>query len=299
MQNLINKAEVLIEALPYMQKFYGQTFVIKYGGNAMVDERLKESFAKDIILLKAVGLNPVIVHGGGPQIGKVLERMAIETSFVEGHRVTDEETMSVVEMVLVGKVNKDIVGLINFNGGKAIGLSGKDGTLISAKKMMIEKQQEGAPEIIDIGRVGQVTEINPRVIETIKGFIPVIAPVGVDKNGEALNINADLVAGALASALGAMKLILLTDTEGVKDNNQKLIKRMSIADSKKAITDGTVSGGMIPKVSCCIEALENGVIQSHIVDGRTPHAVLLEIFTDEGVGTLISPSGLPQTIGEK
>lgn len=297
MQNLINKAEVLIEALPYMQKFYGQTFVVKYGGNAMVDEKLKASFAKDMILLKAIGLNPVIVHGGGPQIGKVLARMAIETSFVEGHRITDDETMSVVEMVLVGKVNKDIVGLINLNGGKAIGLSGKDGTLISAKKMMIEKHPiDGPSEIIDIGRVGRVTEINPRVIETIKGFIPVIAPVGVDKEGEALNINADLVAGALASALGAMKLILLTDTEGVKDTDGNLIKRLSIADSKKAVADGTVSGGMIPKLNCCIEALENGVIQSHIVDGRIPHAVLLEIFTDEGVGTLISPSGQPQAL---
>ena len=279
-----------MEALPYIKKFYGKTIVIKYGGHAMVDEGLKETFAKDIILMKYIGLNPLVVHGGGPQIGKVLERMGIESKFHRGIRITDEDTMDVVEMVLVGKVNKEIVALINRHGGKAVGLSGKDGDLIRAKKLPKEKVtfDEKVNEIIDLGRVGNVTEVNASVLKLLDtdNFIPVIAPVGVTEKGEALNINADLVAGALASALQAEKLVLLTDVEGVKDKNGKLISNLSMSESKKLMKEGIIHGGMIPKVECCIKALASGVKSTHIIDGRQNHAVLLEIFTDLGVGTI-------------
>jgi acetylglutamate kinase len=285
------KASILMEALPYIKKFYGKTIVIKYGGHAMVDEGLKETFAKDIILMKYIGLNPLVVHGGGPQIGKVLERMGIESKFHRGIRITDEDTMDVVEMVLVGKVNKEIVALINRHGGKAVGLSGKDGDLIRAKKLPKEKVtfDEKVNEIIDLGRVGNVTEVNAAVLRLLDtdNFIPVIAPVGVTEKGEALNINADLVAGALASALQAEKLVLLTDVEGVKDKGGELISNLSVSESKKLMKEGVIFGGMIPKVECCIKALASGVKSTHIIDGRQNHAVLLEIFTDLGVGTIL------------
>jgi len=285
------KASILMEALPYIKKFYGKTIVIKYGGHAMVDEGLKETFAKDIILMKYIGLNPLVVHGGGPQIGKVLERMCIESKFHRGIRITDEDTMDVVEMVLVGKVNKEIVALINRHGGKAVGLSGKDGDLIRAKKLPKEKVtfDEKVNEIIDLGRVGNVTEVNASVLRLLDtdNFIPVIAPVGVTEKGEALNINADLVAGAIASALQAEKLVLLTDVSGVKDKEGKLISNLSVSESKKLMKEGVIFGGMIPKEECCIKALASGVKSTHIIDGRQNHAVLLEIFTDLGVGTIL------------
>jgi acetylglutamate kinase len=285
------KASILMEALPYIKKFFGKTIVIKYGGHAMVDEKLKESFAKDVVLMKYIGLNPVVVHGGGPQIGKVLEQMGIESKFHRGIRITDEATMDVVEMVLVGKVNKEIVGLINRHGGKAVGISGTDGELIKAKKLPKEKVtfDQKVHEIIDLGRVGNVTEVNPAVLKLLDAdkFIPVIAPVGISEKGEALNINADLVAGALASALQAEKLVLLTDVEGVKDQESNLISNLGVNESKKLIKDGVIKGGMIPKVECCIKALASGVRNAHIIDGRLEHAVLLEIFTDKGVGTIL------------
>src|SRR5262245_60775355 len=291
MQTAMNKASTLMEALPYIRKFFGKTIVIKYGGHAMVDEGLKETFAKDIVLMNYIGLNPVVVHGGGPQIGKVLEQMGIESKFHRGIRITDEATMDVGEMVLVGKVNKEIVSLINKHGGKAVGLSGKDGDLIRAKKLKREKVtfDKGVTEIIDLGRVGNVTEVNASVLKLLDrdNFIPVIAPVGVTEKGEALNINADLVAGSLASALQAEKLVLLTDVEGVKDAQGKLISNLSVLEAKKGIKDSVIKGGMIPKVECCIKALASGVKSTHIIDGRLNHAVLLEIFTDEGVGTIL------------
>jgi acetylglutamate kinase len=291
MDSLIARASTLMEALPYIRKFYGKVIVIKYGGNAMVDEKLKESFAKDIIMMRYIGMIPIVVHGGGPQIGKVLAQMGIESKFHQGIRITDEATMDVVEMVLVGKVNKEIVGLINQHGGKAIGLSGKDGKLIRAKKLSEEKVSfdRGVEEIIDLGRVGNVSEVNTRVLELVNqdNFIPVVAPVGVSDTGEALNINADLVAGAIASALKAEKLILLTDIEGVKDQNGKLISELDISKASKLIDKKIIHGGMIPKISCCIQALSNGVHSAHIIDGRLEHAVLLEIFTDKGVGTVV------------
>ncbi|MFO1519295.1 MAG: acetylglutamate kinase [bacterium] len=285
------KASILMEALPYIKKFFGKTIVIKYGGHAMVDEGLKETFAKDIILMKYIGLNPVIVHGGGPQIGKVLQKMGIESKFHRGIRITDEATMDVVEMVLVGKVNKEIVALINRHGGKAVGLSGKDGDLIRAKKLPKEKVtfDEKVNEIIDLGRVGNVTEVNGSILKVLDSdnFIPVIAPVGVTEKGEALNINADLVAGALASALKAEKLVLLTDVEGVKDKEGKLISKLGVHEIRKLIKEGVITGGMIPKVECVSKALASGVKTAHIIDGRQNHAVLLEIFTDQGVGTIL------------
>ena len=288
MEKFIGKAEVLMEALPYMRRFRGKTFVIKYGGNAMVDEELKASFAQDMVLLKHVGINPVVVHGGGPQIDQVLAKMGIEKRFVRGMRVTDAETLDIIEMVLVGKLNKEIVSLINRHGGMAVGLSGKDASLIRARKMSLTVSNNGEPpEIIDLGMVGEIVGINPTVINSLdeNKFIPVIAPVGAGDHGETYNINADLVAGQIAEALGAEKLLLLTDVEGVKDKNGRLLPTLKINQAHKLIQDGVVAEGMIPKVECCIEALKGGVGKTHIIDGRVKHAVLLEIFTEEGVGT--------------
>ncbi|HET98716.1 MAG TPA: acetylglutamate kinase [Desulfurivibrio alkaliphilus] len=292
MKNSIDKAKTLIEALPYIRTFYNKTVVIKYGGHAMVDEELKRSFALDIILMKYIGINPVVVHGGGPQINRFLEKMQIKPSYVQGMRITDGETMDVVEMVLVGKVNKEIVSLINYHGGKAVGLSGRDGDLVRAEKMQIMKEQveDAPPELIDLGRVGRVTEVNPGVLETLeaRGFIPVIAPVGVGEDGRAYNINADLVAGAVAARLRAAKLMLLTDVEGVLDQNGSLISSLAAAEIEDQIKSGVVKGGMIPKVRCCREAVAGGVGKAHIIDGRKEHAILLEMFTQSGVGTEIT-----------
>lgn len=278
-----------MEALPYIQRFYGKTFVIKYGGHAMENEELKQSFAQDIVLLKYVGINPVVVHGGGPQIDSVLEKMGITSRYVRGMRVTDQATLDIVEMVLVGKVNKEIVNLINRHGGLAVGLSGKDGGLILARKMSVTvSSPNGAPpEIIDIGMVGDIIGINPLVIESLdqNKFIPVIAPVGVGQEGETYNINADLVAGEVAEALHAEKLIMMTDVEGVKDKRGALLSTLKENQARKMIQDGVVGSGMIPKVECCVNALKGGVGKTHIVDGRVKHAVLLEIFTKEGIGT--------------
>lgn len=288
MERFIGKAEVLMEALPYIRRFYGKTFVVKCGGSPMVDEELKASFAQDIVLLKFVGINPVVVHGGGPQINEMLEKMGTSTQFVRGMRVTDRETMEIVEMVLVGKINKEIVNLINQHGGMAVGLSGKDGSLIRARKMTVTVHSDGKPpETVDIGMVGEIIGINPMVINSLdeNKFIPVIAPVGVGEQGETYNINADLVAGQIAEALGAEKLILLTDVEGVKDQRGQLLSTLKINQARKLIQEGVVAEGMIPKVECCIEALKGGVGKTHIIDGRVKHAVLLEIFTKEGVGT--------------
>lgn len=288
MENFIGKAEILMESLPYIQRFYGKTFVIKYGGNAMVDEELKTSFAQDIVLLKYVGINPVVVHGGGPQIDQTLKKMGIASRYVRGMRVTDRETIDIIEMVLVGKVNKEIVSLINRHGGMAVGLSGKDGDLILARKMCVQVASDGQnPEIVDIGMVGEIIGINPMVINSLdeNKFIPVIAPVGVGKEGETYNINADLVAGQIAEALGAEKLILLTDVAGVSDRNGGLLSTLKVSQARKLIQEGVVAEGMIPKVECCMDALRGGVGKTHIIDGRVKHAVLLEIFTKEGVGT--------------
>ena len=295
MKESIEKAKVLIESLPYMQKFRNKVVVIKYGGHAMVDDHLKRQFALDVILLKQIGINPLIVHGGGPQINRFLDRLDIKPSYVQGMRVTDGETMDVVEMVLVGKVNKEIVGLINHCGGKAVGLSGRDGDLVCARKLQMSSQARGedlneAPsELIDLGRVGQVTRINPEVLECLSqaDFIPVIAPVGVGEDGQAFNINADLVAGAIAGELAAEKLMLLTDVAGVKDRDGRLIPSLSRQDLESLIADGTLTGGMIPKVRCCETALTRGVAKTYIIDGRVEHAILLEMFTREGVGTEI------------
>lgn len=290
-EQIPNTASVLIEALPYIQKFSNETIVVKYGGHAMVDEDLKKSFALDIILMKYVGLNPVVVHGGGPQIGTFLKNLSIESRFVDGMRVTDKETMDVVEMVLVGKVNKEIVSLINQHGGQSVGLSGKDGKLITARKMkyLKEKGNNQPPEIIDIGMVGEIEKVDNRVLLSLieSQFIPVIAPVGVGENGETYNINADLVAGAIASSLRARKLILLTDTAGILDKDGDLISSIKADETGQLIKDETIKGGMIPKVKCCLEALANGVNKTHIIDGRKEHAILLEIFTKGGIGTEI------------
>ena len=284
-----NVADILIEALPYIRRFYGKTIVIKYGGNAMVEGHLKEGFSRDITLMKFIGLNPVVVHGGGPQIGSVLEQMGIDSEFVDGMRVTDESTMDVVEMVLVGKVNKEIVAQISQQGGKAVGLSGKDGRLILSKKLHLVRslEEDKPPEIIDIGMVGEVIAVNPAIIETLEdgGFIPVIAPVGVGESGETYNINADWIASKVANALRAVKLILLTDVEGVLDKNGSLISSAKAEDVQAMLEDGTISGGMIPKIKCTMEAVQHGVEKVHIIDGRKPHAVLLELFTDRGIGT--------------
>ena len=288
MEKFIGKAEVLMEVLPFIRRFYGKTFVIKYGGSAMTDEDLKDAFAQDIVLLKYVGINPVVVHGGGPQINEMLEKVGTPTQFVRGMRVTDQATMDIVEMVLVGKINKEIVNLINQHGGSAVGLSGKDGELIIARKMTVTvKTDGGEPETVDIGMVGEIVGINPTIINSLDDnkFIPVIAPVGVGRKGETYNINADLVAGQIAEALSAEKLILLTDVEGVKDKDGELLSTLKVNQARKLIQDGVVGEGMIPKVECCMEALKGGVGKTHIIDGRVKHAVLLEIFTKEGVGT--------------
>ena len=292
MEKLIEKAKTLIEAMPYIQTFRGKTFVIKYGGNAMIDEGLKVGFAQDVVLLRYIGINPVIVHGGGPQIGKTMERMGKKPTFVSGQRVTDEETMDIVEMVLGGKVNKEIVNLINRTGGKAVGLTGKDGGLIQAKKLKMTKKAEntGETEIIDIGLVGEVTEVRPGALVALEvgGFIPVIAPVGVGENGETYNINADLVAGAVAGALKAEKLILLTDQAGIMDKGKKLIPTLNKQNVEMLINSGIIAGGMLPKTRSSFEALDEGCAKVHIIDGRVPHALLLEIFTKEGIGTEIT-----------
>lgn len=295
-QSATTIANVLSEALPYLQRLNKKTIIIKFGGNAMVDEALKNSFARDIILLKQVGVNPVVVHGGGPQIGSLLKKIGKESKFINGMRVTDSETMDVVEMVLGGLVNKSIVNLINHNGGQAVGLTGKDGAMIRAKKMEItanasdtKTSELQASEIIDLGHVGEVTKIDPSLVHALdKGnFIPVIAPIGVGDDATSYNINADLVAGKMASVLGAEKLLLLTNTPGILDKEENILTGLDGNSIKKLIADGTIAGGMLPKVSCALDAVNSGVKTAHIIDGRVDHAVLLELLTDEGVGTLI------------
>jgi len=282
------KAKVLAEALPYIQRFHGKTIVIKYGGNAMTDEKLKHSFASDVVLLKLVGINPVIVHGGGPQIDDQLSKIGKKGEFIQGMRVTDAETMDVVEMVLGGQVNTDIVNLINQHGGRAVGLSGTDGPLIRARKMMMPGK-DNPKQMIDIGRVGEVESIDPEVVQllTAQNFVPVIAPVGVGKDGESYNINADLVAGKLAEILKAEKLVVLTNTPGVLDKNGNLLTGLTAKQIDELFADGTISGGMLPKIGSALEAVKNGVNSCHIIDGRVEHAVLLEVLTSDGVGTLI------------
>lgn len=289
--NVIERADILQETLPYIRRFYNKTIVIKYGGHAMVDKELKDKFAQDVVMMKYIGINPVVVHGGGPQIGELLKKFGKESKFIQGMRVTDEETMNIVEMVLVGMVNKEIVGLINRHGGNSVGLSGKDGNLINAEKYYLneEKAKHTPPEIIDIGLVGKVKNINAQLIISLaqNNFIPVIAPTGIGDNGETYNINADIVAGEIAAALKAEKLLLLTDVPGVLTKNKELINTMTNDEALALIDDGTVEGGMFPKIKCCLKALKGGVQKAHIVDGRLKHAVLLEVFTDKGIGTEI------------
>jgi len=284
-------ANVLTEALPYIRKFQGSTIVVKYGGNAMIADELTRTFARDIVLMKLVGMNPIVVHGGGPQIGELLDKLGIPTRFVDGMRVTDAATMDVVEMVLGGLVNQDIVSLINHVGGRAVGITGKDGQLIEATKLTIQRaaKELEAPEIIDIGHVGDIRKINRAVVDTLigSGFIPVIAPIGVGENGESYNVNADIVAGRLAAELGAEKLMLLTNTAGLLDRSGKTLTGLTPTEVAALIADGTISGGMLPKVRCAVDAVHAGVRSAHIIDGRINHAVLLEVFTDSGVGTLI------------
>jgi acetylglutamate kinase len=298
LQDLLERTRVLIEALPYIQRFRGKTFVIKYGGHAMLTEDLREGFAQDIVLLAAVGINPVVVHGGGPQINHLIGRLGLKSSFVRGMRVTDAETMEAVEMVLQ-KINKEIVAMISRQGGRAIGLSGKDGELLIARKMkMLVKGDNGRRAEVDIGLVGEVAEINPAVIATMRegGFIPVIAPVGHGRDGATYNINADVAAGEIAGALAAEKFILLTDVEGVKDEKGNLLSSLDAARAKKLIASGAIGEGMIPKVECCLEALGAGASRAHVIDGRVLHAVLLEIFTDAGVGTEVIRRASPSPI---
>ena len=287
----IDKAKVLVEALPYIRRFYNKTIVIKYGGSSMEEETVRRNFALDVVLLKFIGIHPVIVHGGGPQISDMLKRIGKKSQFIEGMRVTDDETMDIVEMVLVGKVNKELVKLINHQGGKAVGLSGKDGQLIIGRRLKLTRSQgvDQPPEIIDIGLVGEVKTINPGVVEALmkENFIPVIAPVGVGEDGETYNINADLVAGKMASALQAEKFILLTDVEGVLDETKQLIPTLTTRKAKDLMAKKVISSGMIPKVTCCLDALEEGVTKTHIINGTKEHAILLEIFTDVGIGTQI------------
>jgi acetylglutamate kinase len=285
LQDLIERAQVLAEALPYIRRFHGNTFVIKYGGHAMLDPELRESFAQDIVLLEAVGIKPVVVHGGGPQINQLIDKLGLKSRFVRGMRVTDEATMEAVEMVLQ-KLNKEITALISRQGGRAVGISGKDGDFLVARKLLI-KEESGKSAPVDIGLVGEVAEVNPAVLTTLQdaGFIPVIAPVGHGRDGQTYNINADVAAGQIAAAIKAAKLILLTDVEGVKDKDGKLISVLEAAPAKKMIASGSISEGMIPKVECCIEALGAGAGAAHVIDGRVRHALLLEIFTDAGVGT--------------
>jgi acetylglutamate kinase len=289
--NSIEQADILLETLPYIRRFYNKTIVIKYGGHAMVDNELKDKFAQDIVMMKYIGINPVVVHGGGPQIGDLLKKVGKESKFIQGMRVTDEETMNIVEMVLVGMVNKEIVGLINRHGGNAVGLSGKDGNLIIAEKYYLneEKAKYTPPEIIDIGLVGKVKSINSQLIMTLtqNNFIPIIAPTGAGDEGETYNINGDVVAGEIAAALKAEKLLLLTDVPGVLDKNKNLINTMTNDEALKLIDDGTIEGGMFPKIKCCLKALKGGVGKTHIIDGRLKHAILLEVFTDKGIGTEI------------
>ncbi len=288
----INVANVLTEALPYIQRFTGRTIVVKFGGNAMVDEALQNSFARDIVLMKLVGMNPIVVHGGGPQIGDLLNKLNIHSEFVDGMRVTDSQTMDVVEMVLGATVNKQIVNLINRNGGSAIGVTGKDGQLIQARQLKVTRNSPdmSAPEIIDIGHVGEVSGINTSVIDMLinSDFIPVIAPIGVDKEGRSYNINADLVAGKIAEVLQAEKLMLLTNVEGLLDKSGEVMTGLTTRQVDDLIADGTIYGGMLPKIGCALDAVKGGVTSAHIIDGRVDHAVLLEIFTDQGVGTLIT-----------
>lgn len=285
-------AKVLTEALPYIQRFTGKTIIVKFGGNAMIDEKLKNSFARDIVLMKLVGMNPIVVHGGGPQIGEVLKKLNIQSSFVDGMRVTDSQTMDVVEMVLGGTVNKQIVNLINCNGGQAIGITGKDGNLIRARKMEVVRKSPDmlAPEIIDIGHVGEVHAINRKVIDLLvqSDFIPVIAPIGVGPDGMSYNINADIVAGKVAEVLQAEKLMLLTNVTGLLDRAGEILTGLTTLKVDELIEDGTIYGGMLPKIRCALDAVKAGVASAHIIDGRVPHAVLLEVFTDAGVGTLIT-----------
>ena len=286
-------ANVLAEALPYIQHFHGRTIVIKYGGNAMVDEELKRGFARDVVLMKLVGMNPVVVHGGGPQIGSLLERIGKKSEFVDGLRVTDRETIDVVEMVLGGLVNKSIVALINAQGGRAVGLSGKDGGMIQARKLLLRQGQSGSDgEVVDIGQVGEIEQIDPAVVDTLDqaNFIPVIAPIGAGADGKAYNINADTVAGSLAVTLKAEKLILLTNTPGVLDSDDQLLELLSETEAQNLIEQGVISGGMLPKVQCALEAVAGGVRTATISDGRVPHATLLETVTDRGVGTQIGES---------
>ena len=286
-----NVAHVLAEALPYIQRFGGKTIVIKYGGNAMVDEELKAGFARDVVLMKLVGINPVVVHGGGPQIGNLLKRLGKPSEFVQGMRVTDSETMDVVEMVLGGLVNKEIVNLINRHGGSAVGLTGKDGDLIHARKLNLTRAnpEVQVPEIIDIGHVGEVESIDASVVDMLVhgDFIPVVAPIGVGRDGHSYNINADLVAGKMAEVLNAEKLMLLTNTEGLLDMQGRLLTGLTLESVAALIEDGTITGGMLPKIACAVDAVKAGVNSAHIIDGRVPHAVLVELFTDQGVGTLI------------
>jgi acetylglutamate kinase len=288
----VDIARVLTESLPYIQRFTGKTIVVKYGGNAMVDPQLKESFARDVVLMKLVGMNPVVVHGGGPQIGQLLAKLGIESRFVEGMRVTDTQTMDVVEMVLGASVNKEIVANINRHGGNAIGVTGKDGNLIEASRMSVTRQSPGMsePEIIDIGHVGRVHRVNRAVLDMFlnSDFIPVIAPVGVDREGLSYNINADLVAGKVAEVLQAEKLILLTNVPGLMDKDGEVLTGLDSAEVDRLIENGVITGGMLPKIRCALEAVAGGVTSAHIIDGTVPHAVLLEVFTDQGVGTLIS-----------
>lgn len=288
----LNIAQVLTEALPYIQRFTGKTIVVKFGGNAMVDQDLHDSFARDVVLMKLVGMNPVVVHGGGPQIGSLLEKLNIHTEFIDGMRVTDAQTMDVVEMVLGGSVNKEIVSSINRSGGKAIGVTGKDGQLIRARKLKVTRNSPGvtASEIIDIGHVGEVEHIDTQVLDLITGsdFIPVIAPIGVGEDGSTYNINADLVAGKIAQVMQAEKLMLLTNVSGLLNKEGEILTGLTTEQVDDLIANGTISGGMLPKIGCALDAVKSGVASAHIIDGRVPHAVLLEVFTDEGIGTLIT-----------
>ena len=288
---MIERANILVEALPYIRRFYQKTIVVKYGGHAMVAEELKESFAKDVVLMKYIGINPVVVHGGGPQIGEMLRRIGKKSDFCDGMRITDADTMEIVEMVLSGKINKEIAALINRHGGRAVGLSGRDAQLIEARKLRIVRDtaEDGPAEIIDIGLVGEVVRVNIEVLQTLlqSDIIPVIAPIGAGENGETYNINADLVAGAIAGALKADKFLLMTDVPGVLDEEGKLISSMTVSEAQAAMRDQRLRGGMIPKIQCAIDALEAGTAKVHIVDGRLAHAILLEIFTDAGIGTEI------------
>ncbi len=291
MKKLIQKAEILLEALPYIKNFHSKTIVIKYGGNAMVSEDLKKNFALNIVMMKYIGINPVVVHGGGPQIDKTLKALGIQSQFVQGQRVTSKETIDVVEMVLGGKVNKEIVSLINSQGGNAVGITGKDGDLILAKrhKRVKHSPETDRPEIIELGLVGEITKVNPKILETLdqNEFIPVIAPIGKGENGETLNINADYVAAHIAAALKAEKLILMTNTEGVKNKAGKLQSGLTRKNTTNMIRNKVIRDGMLPKVNCCLDALKSGVRKTHIIDGRIRHALLLEIFTEEGIGTQI------------